>query len=88
MFSRINAVDSRMYGFVRSIVRRRLVCWNDWGIDARTTEEEKHSSRRMNIEGEEEERREYIAFALQQPSFVSTRDVPKRAFPSSVEIEM
>lgn len=70
VFSRIKAVDSRMYGFVRSTVRRRFVCWNNWGIDASTAEEEKHSRRRINIKGDEEEKIEDIVFASQQPSFV------------------
>lgn len=35
----MRAVLSRMYGLVRSIVRRRFVCWKTCGIDAFTGKE-------------------------------------------------
>jgi len=46
MFSTIRAVESRTYGFVRSMVRRRFVWRNVKGIDADTRGEEEKEKRR------------------------------------------
>src|SRR5579859_3237397 len=51
----MRAVESRIYGFVRSIVRRRFVCWKDRGIEAMTEEMRERTRRREERRWEIEE---------------------------------
>lgn len=63
------------------------MCWNDWGIDASTAEEEKHSTRRINVKGDQDGKREDIVFALQQTVLRPIHEMFEETFVPQLELK-